>query len=132
MRTRLCPRCGKPVPIGKPCPRCNGAKRAHGKRTKEQEAARKDENPWRGSYSSGKYRRARQLVIERQQGRCAVCGRVVATMAGGKWHVKGGGVHHIVPLSEGGANAPENLVLLCTKDHNRIDALRRRNERCDK
>lgn len=127
MRTRLCPHCGKPVPIGQPCPRCCSASRRHGTRSREQEGRRADENPWRSGYSSAEYRRARQEVIERQQGRCAACGRVVAVRMGRQWHTRGGGVHHLVALSEGGTNSPENLVLLCTRCHNRIDAERRSN-----
>lgn len=129
MRTRLCPHCGKPVPIGQKCPRCTDRSAKHGRRTKEQERERAEKNPWRSEYATGQYRRERQLAIERQQGRCAVCGRVVAVRMGREWHVRGGGVHHIVPLSEGGTNESSNLVLLCTKDHNRIEAERRRDGR---
>lgn len=131
MRTRMCPRCGKPVPIGQLCPRCGDLRdnRSHGTRSREQERSRKTDNPWRTGYSSAEYQHSRQIVIERQQGRCASCGRVVAVRMGRQWHVRGGGVHHMVPISMGGDNSPDNLMLLCTKCHNRIDADRRRNER---
>lgn len=125
MRSRVCPNCGKPYPVGQRCPRC--AKAAGSKRTREQEKARFADNPWRRKYDTAAYRKARQLVIERQDGRCAACGRVVAAKSGGKWTVAYGGVHHIQPLSHGGGNGVGNLVLLCTACHNYIEARERRN-----
>ena len=130
MRSYVCPRCGRPVPKGRVCPRC-AALRGHSRtaRTPSQEAARRDENPWRPAYSSAAYRRARQLAIARTGGRCAVCGLPVAELRGGTWRVgRYGGVHHVVPLSRGGSNDESNLVLLCARHHNQIDAERRRSE----
>lgn len=84
--------------------------------------------PWRAGGYGPSYRRNRQAVIERQHGRCAVTGKVVARKDGGTWRIvePGAGVHHIVALSEGGTDDPSNLVLLSASAHARIDAERRR------
>lgn len=127
MRSRVCPRCGA-VFSGKSCPRCAKTKaKSHWTRNREQEAARKQQNPWRTSYGSTEYRNARQVALERTGGRCAVSGVRIADKVNGKWVMrKNGGVHHVVPLSQGGTNAPSNLVPLETSVHNRIDAEERR------
>lgn len=125
MRSRVCPKCGKPYPIGQRCPRCARATRT--KRTKEQEGTRFSDNPWRRQYDTAAYRKARQQAIERQAGRCASCRRQVAyRQPSGHWSTLGGGVHHIKPLSQGGGNGLGNLVLLCTPCHNRIESAVRR------
>ena len=84
--------------------------------------------PWRATGYGRAYRAARQAVIERQRGRCAVTGRVVAEKRGGTWRITepGAGVHHRVPLSEGGDESPANLVLLSASAHALVDAERRR------
>lgn len=123
--SRMCPRCGKPYP-GASCPRCKASEK-HGRRTREQEEARKEANPWRREYSSAEYRRARQIALSETQGRCAICGRVVARFSG-RWSMLpgAGGVHHVRPLSGGGGNSADNLVPLCSRCHNQVDATRRR------
>lgn len=130
MRTVLCPTCGKPHAKGEMCPRCKAAPnstRGGGKRSKEAERSRKTANPWRSEYSTKAYRSARQAVLERTGGRCAVSGAMIADKVNGRWVMRGnGGVHHIVPLSQGGSNEPSNLVPLETGVHNRIEAERRR------
>jgi 5-methylcytosine-specific restriction endonuclease McrA len=40
----------------------------------------------------------------RQKGRCYYCGIIVGTV----WHVD-----HVIPLSRGGSNGPENIVIAC-------------------
>lgn len=70
--------------------------------------------------------------MARQDGRCAVTGERVADLKGGRWVMRPGkgGVHHIVPLSQGGdPSDPSNLVLLSTSAHNLIDAENRRKRR---
>jgi hypothetical protein len=52
------------------------------------------------------FRRMRRAVLERDGHRCTVCG------CGGSLDV-----HHIVPRSRGGTNAPSNLVTLCPNHH---------------
>ena len=131
---RLCPKCGKPIPQGQKCPRCrplpsNTAR--HGTRTREQEAARLSQNPWRTEYRDRRYREARQRLLQATNGRCAMCGRQIADSAKGHWKMRpgAGGIHHIKALSEGGTNDPSNLVPLCSGCHNRVDAERRRHGR---
>ena len=128
---RLCPKCGKPVQVGQQCPRCKpvvGKRASHGTRTREQEAKRLGQNPWRTEYASRQYRGARQRVLQATQGRCAKCGREIAYMTKGTWTMRkgAGGVHHIKALSQGGTSTAANLIPLCSKCHNAIDAERRR------
>lgn len=131
MGVKVCGRCGKPYRTPGHCPRCEktrAAQRARpapsrSKRTKAQEGKRREKNPWRTHYQSAEYRRARQVALTRTNGRCAVSGVRIADVVGGKWVMRGnGGIHHIVPLSRGGTDSPDNLVPLETSVHNRIDA----------
>lgn len=130
MRSRICPRCGRPYK-GARCPTCApSTSSGGGARTREQEQARKAQNPWRSQYGSSEYQKARQVVLERQNGLCAVSGVRIADKRDGRWVMRSnGGVHHIVPLSEGGSNDPPNLVALDVKAHNRIDSERRKHDR---
>lgn len=118
----LCPVCGKP----RPC----GCKRSRSKRTPEQERARKQANPWRSQYKAKAYKRACQVALSRTGGRCAVSGQRIADYRGGRWAMRPcGGIHHKVPLSQGGSNSPDNLVPLHVSVHNKIDAELRRMRR---
>ena len=125
MGVKVCPRCGKPYRTPGHCPRCEKARTApsRSKRTKAQEDKRREKNPWRTHYQSAEYRRARQVALTRTNGCCAVSGVKIADVVGGKWVMRGnGGIHHVVPLSRGGTDSPDNLVPLETSVHNRIDA----------
>lgn len=127
MRYRMCAKCGRPHAVGERCPM--RAASSGSKRTREQERGRKAANPWRRSYSSAEYQRARQAALDATDGRCAVSGVRIAEKRGGRWVMLGnGGVHHKVPLSQGGTNDASNLVPLETGVHNRVDAARRRGE----
>ena len=127
MRKRLCPTCGKPVPAGEPCPRCGARKY---RRTPEQERERNARNPTRKSYGSAEYRRNRQIALDITGGRCAMTGVRIAEKIGGEWSMLGnGGVHHVVPLSEGGTDDLSNLMPLCTKAHALVEAELRRTRR---
>lgn len=120
----LCPVCGKPVPCG--CKK----KASRSRRTPDQERERNEKNPSRSRYKSKAYKRACQLALSRTDGRCAVTGKRIADMRGGKWVMRpGGGVHHIVPIREGGTDDPSNLVPLCASVHNAIDAELRKSRR---
>lgn len=125
MGVKVCPRCGKPYRAPGHCPRCGKARPApsRSKRTKAQEGKRREKNPWRAHYQSAEYRRARQVALTRTNGCCAISGVRIADVVGGKWVMRGnGGIHHVVPLSRGGTDSPDNLVPLETSVHNRIDA----------
>lgn len=125
MGVKVCGRCGKPYRTPGHCPRCEKTRPApsRSKRTKAQEGKRREKNPWRSHYQSAEYRRARQVALTRTNGCCAVSGVRIADVVGGKWVMRGnGGIHHVVPLSRGGTDSPDNLVPLETSVHNRIDA----------
>lgn len=58
------------------------------------------------------WRSLRRSILERDGYRCRNCGR-----RRGELHV-----HHVVPLSNGGANVPGNLIVLCRGCHERVEA----------
>lgn len=122
-----CPHCGCVVPAGQ---RCQCRPRPKRKPT-PGDATRMEREPWRAEYSTARYRKARQLAIERQRGRCADCGKVCAWLDHGTWRTAGmgGEVDHVVALSEGGTSEPGNLVLRCRSCHAKRDAKRRRSGR---
>lgn len=101
------------------------------KRTgRKSDKERLESEPWRATGYGHDYRMVRQIVIEHQHGRCADCGRVVATKDKGRWKcTQGGQVHHKVPLCDGGTEEMDNLVLLCDSCHGLRDAARRRAQR---
>ena len=51
------------------------------------------------------YKSVEEYVIARQGGRCACCGKPIDD------------IHHIVPVSEGGSDGPENRLGLCRECH---------------
>lgn len=131
MASSLCPRCGKPYPKGQSCPRCATRKYPPGslwRRSRELEAQRLAQNPWRTEYGKKAYLDARQRALADAGGCCRACGRRIADMRDGRWTMRrgAGGVHHVKALSEGGVSEDSNLVPLCAKCHNRIDSERRR------
>jgi 5-methylcytosine-specific restriction endonuclease McrA len=77
-----------------------------------------NEAKWRGSvYAPSKHREinewARLLVIVRDGHTCRVDGcKATRSLE----------LHHIWPVAEGGKDDVENLVLLCRKHHNEIEA----------
>lgn len=123
----MCPRCGKLHQKGQRCP-CSPSK-SNWRRSKEQERGRKADNPWRTGYSSKQYQQARQTVLEAMDGCCAVSGVRIADKVNGRWVMRGnGGIHHVIPLSQGGTNNVANLIPLSTAVHNHIEAERRRRD----
>lgn len=70
-------------------------------------------------YNSARWKKARQTVISRDEGKCQRCKRM------GKIPPLGDVVHHIIPISETGvksdlATAPHNLEVLCHDCHNKV------------
>ena len=53
------------------------------------------------------YKRLQQSVVERDRGKCRVCGTPTVYL---------NGVHHVKPLARGGSDTLENMVLLCIED----------------
>lgn len=100
------------------------------RRGRKPDAERLASEPWRADGYGAEYRKARQEVMERQRGRCAVTGEQVAVKSGGTWRIvqPGAGVHHRTALGEDGGADPANLVLLSASAHARADAARRRGE----
>lgn len=95
------------------------------KRTdRRPDAEREDTEPWRGyAYADREWRASRITAIERTRGHCARCGRVVATRdSRGRWRCRGGQVHHVTPLHDGGGSDAGNAELLCTRCHAAADA----------
>jgi 5-methylcytosine-specific restriction protein A len=56
----------------------------------------------------------RRAVLRRANGRCEFCGSQGFEMVGGAIYLE---THHIIPLSEGGPDAVENVTALCPNDH---------------
>lgn len=122
---RFCAYCGR-VYEGEQCS-CRPPRK---RKPTANDKTRGNREPWRKLYSTRAFRAARQIVIERQRGRCADCGKVCATFDEKIWHTAGygGEVDHVHALCDGGTNAPENLVLRCKSCHAKRDAKRRREE----
>ena len=105
-----------------------GAKpRKRAPRTYRPEAERRKSEPWRKDGYGSEYRARRLAEIEDARGRCRRCGRTVAIKTVDGWRVKGGEVHHMVPLAQGGRGG--RLMLLCIPCHRIIDAQMRRARR---
>lgn len=107
-----------------------GGAHSRSRRTPEQERARAAD-PSRRRYRSAEFKRNAQLALERTGGCCAVTGTRIADRVGGRWRMRrgAGGVHHVVPIVEGGTDEPGNLVPLCASVHNRIEGELRRRRR---
>jgi hypothetical protein len=63
------------------------------------------------------WRMIRKGVIERDGGRCRLCGKDLSKVP--SWLTE---VHHVRPRSEGGTDRPSNLITLCVMCHKRITA----------
>ncbi|MHC8334142.1 HNH endonuclease [Pseudomonas sp. LB3P25] len=58
--------------------------------------------------------KVRQIVLARSKGHCEHCGRLGFLKANGEIYVE---THHVVPLSEEGADVPGNVIALCPEHH---------------
>lgn len=116
---KVCSWCGKAIPRGTvhSCPK--RPKRDHDSRDARRADLRRRSETWRDLYGSD-YKRARERQIRASEGKCEACGRTVFVHAARGWRKAGrdfGATHHLVPLSEGGTNAPENIAVLCARCH---------------
>ena len=122
---RYCARCSKVHAHGEQCP--------HRKRQRTSgDGTRAGREPWRSKYSDAEYRRNRQAVIARQNGRCKDCGAKCAHQKeDGTWITAlwGGEVDHEDMLREGGTHSTETMALRCKSCHAKADAARRRARR---
>jgi 5-methylcytosine-specific restriction endonuclease McrA len=111
----ICPHCHCIVPARQTCD-CRPA-RQHPSR-----ATRLEREPHRSEYDTQAYRRARQVVLERQRGLCAGCGTEIAVKKNGKWKTKpGGGTNHVEKLRDEGTSDPGNMTALCRRCHVKAD-----------
>ena len=90
-------------------------------------AERVKTEPWRKSGYGSEYKVRRIAAIEKTGGRCAKCGRTVAVLTADGWRMRGGEVHHVRPLAQGGCDG--RLILLCKSCHGLLDAELRRQRR---
>jgi hypothetical protein len=58
----------------------------------------------------------RRRVLLRAAGHCELCGQAGFRMDSGALYLE---THHVIPLSEGGADDDRNVVALCAHDHRR-------------
>jgi hypothetical protein len=56
----------------------------------------------------------RQLVMARSEGKCEWCDKLGFLKHDGQIYLES---HHVVPLSEGGADSIQNVIALCPNDH---------------
>ena len=113
---RFCDRCMKVHEHGERCPKAP-------KRAKRPDI-RHNREAHRRYYATAEYKRNRQAVLTAHKGRCAKCGKQIAVRSNGAWVMRGGDIHHICALSEGGTNRKANLVPLCHACHAQVDAAR--------
>lgn len=59
-------------------------------------------------------REVRRQVLNRAAGSCELCGKSGFLMHSGAVYLE---THHVIPLSEGGADRIQNVVALCPNDH---------------
>lgn len=70
------------------------------------------------NYSGSAWKRLRQDVFKRDQGKCVLCKKEL--ILNSRKHDRApnkANIHHINPRTSGGEDTEENLVTLCTKCH---------------
>lgn len=113
---KVCPRCGKAIPRGA-LHNCHLATAPV--RNKQRERERRSKELWREGYDK-EYRQVRNGLLTASGGLCEACGEQVFVPTHRGWRKARrdfGGTHHLVPLSQGGANSTDNLTCLCARCH---------------
>jgi 5-methylcytosine-specific restriction protein A len=70
-------------------------------------------------------REVRRQVLARAAGLCEFCGEAGFLTHGGAIYLE---THHVIPLSEGGADRVDNVVALCPNDHRKAHHSKDRHE----
>lgn len=100
--------------------------------TKGEDVVRLASEPWRAVGYGHVYRQARQLCMERANGQCERCGRIVAVKTPKGWRSTTGQTHHAVPLRDGGTCNPSGMVLLCPSCHRIVEDGERKRRNCER
>lgn len=128
---RICPDCGRPIRRGEKhvCPaRATQPADERRRRTRDQELERDRSEHWRKHYRSKEFRHNRLVAIARTHGCDAITGEPLYEHHRGGWVPipgKHGEVHHRVPLSQGGTDKVDNLMLVSQATHERLEKLSR-------
>lgn len=115
MLLKICPHCGRPVPIGERCT-CGASKSAEAARQRTYDKHKR--NKIRAAfYHTKRWRHVRDYVKARANG--------LDEVLYSKGIIKmGESVHHIIPIADDVLNAniydPSNLILVSYKTHKRI------------
>jgi 5-methylcytosine-specific restriction endonuclease McrA len=71
-------------------------------------------------YSSSNWKKLRDIVFNRDEGKCVECKLVLVLKSPKHARIKNkANIHHIVERVNGGKDAEENLITLCTKCHSK-------------
>ena len=116
---RSCSICGKPIPPDR---------KGHNTKYCSVGCARTAENRKKISYISRRanaHNRIAPYVYTAYGSKCAICSWVACeettTPSGKAQPARGNEIHHIVPVSKGGADSWDNVVLLCPNHHKQAD-----------
>ncbi len=114
MSKRACLTCGRLTTNGSRCTTCtnrNEAQRTRNRQTRE---------PWRYTYRTPEWARARRQALARANHQCEVQGCT---------ETRDLDVHHITPLRNGGHPTNQaNLLVLCDNHHKQIEAATRKEQ----
>jgi len=82
-------------------------------KVKHKNYRRKEKKIANGTWRSGIEQEKRTAILERDQNKCSRCRKVSCDFGAMQ-------VHHIIPVSEGGADEYDNLITLCTLCHTKV------------
>jgi 5-methylcytosine-specific restriction protein A len=78
------------------------------------EAQSEPEKRWSSGESYVRDLEVRRQVLERAEGKCEYCDQLGFVMSDGRIFLES---HHVIPLSEGGADSVSNVAALCPNHH---------------